>query len=324
MHRSQKTMCVSHLKDVDGCVCAAIIRSAIHSNFMLTNYGNIITCLSKIRHNYDHVYICDLGLNENHIESINRVRQFADVTYIDHHQLDPGLITTLQELGVDVIHDTQDCASVLTFQFFKDLLPSEAGILPCYSAISDRLENGPKALPLLNQYDRDFVLFETMLLIYAIEQADIAFKKRVVNQLAKYKYPHQIKDVSLLALEQLSKITALRKELPLKAKTLQNLTYIEMTGESLGAIANLLLDVCNTDVSISYNHDLNKTYSDLSIRGKSNMFLDLGALTSIIAKNLGGFGGGHALASGARIPSDKVIDFIKTLDSQIGQIIKAS
>ncbi|MCW4041052.1 MAG: DHH family phosphoesterase [Candidatus Bathyarchaeota archaeon] len=322
MQPSLKTMCVSHLKDVDGCVCAAIIRSAIKANFMLTNYGNITTCFSKIRQNYGHVYICDLGLNENHIKSINRVRQFAEVTYIDHHQLDPNLIDTLQGLGVDVIHDTRDCASVLTFQLFHKLLPHEAGILPCYSAISDRLEQGPQAQALLNQYDRDFVLFETMLLTYAIEKADIIFKKRVVNQLAKLNYPHQIKDVSVLALEQLSKITALRQDLPLKAKALHNLTYIEMPGESLGAIANLLLDVCNADVSISYNHDPNKAHSDLSIRGKSHMQIDLGTLTSVIAKQLGGFGGGHALASGARVPSDKVMDFIKSLDSHITQITK--
>jgi len=321
MLRSQKIMCVSHLKDVDGCVCAAVIRSAIQANFMLTNYGNIITCLSKIRQSYDHVYICDLGLSENHIPSINRVRQFADVTYIDHHQLNPNIIAALQGLGVEVVHDTQDCASILTYQLFQEYLSHETGILPCYSAISDRLESGPQAQILLNQYDRDFVLFETMLLTYAIEQADIAFKKRVVNQLAKLKYPHQIKDVSTLALEQLSKITALRTDLPLKAKTLQNLTYIEMQGESLGAIANLLLDVCNADVSVSYNHDPNKLHSDLSIRGKSHMLIDLGMLTSNIAKKLGGFGGGHALASGARVPSDKVIDFIKSLDSQISQTI---
>ena len=92
MQPSSKTICVSHLKDVDGLICAAIIRSAIKANFMLTNYGNITTCFSKIRQNYDHVYICDLGLNENHLNSITRVRQFADVTYIDHHQLNLKLI----------------------------------------------------------------------------------------------------------------------------------------------------------------------------------------------------------------------------------------
>lgn len=315
-------MCVSHLKDVDGLVCAAIIQRAIKANFMLTNYGNITPCFSKIRQNYDHVYICDLGLNENHIKSITRVRQFAEVTYIDHHQLDPKLIATLEELGVDVIHNTQDCASVLTHQLFHELLPYEAGILPCYAAISDRLEQGPKAQILLNQYDRDFVLFETMLLTYAIERADIIFKKRVVNQLAKFKYPHQITDISVFALEQLSQITTLRQALPLRAQTLQNLTYIEMPGESLGTIANLLLDVCNANVSVSYNHDPNKAHADISIRGKPHMRIDLGMLTSLIAKQLGGFGGGHALASGARVPSDKVMDFINTLDSRITLLTK--
>jgi oligoribonuclease NrnB/cAMP/cGMP phosphodiesterase (DHH superfamily) len=322
MQSSQKTMCVSHLKDVDGLICAAIIRSAIKANFMLTNYGNITTCFSKIRQNYDHVYICDLGLNENHINSITRLRQFAGVTYIDHHQLDQKLIVTLEGLGVDIIHDIHDCASVLTYQLFHELLPHEAGILPCYSAISDRLEQGPNAQILLTQYDRDFVLFETMLLTYAIERADIIFKKRVVNQLAKFKYPHQITDISLFALEQLSQITTLRQDLPLRAKKLKNLTYIEMPGESLGAIANLLLDVCNANVSVSFNHDPNKAHADLSIRGKSHMHIDLGMLTSLIAKQLGGFGGGHALASGARVPSDKVMDFLKTLDSRITQLTK--
>ncbi|UCH01738.1 MAG: hypothetical protein JSV20_07800 [Candidatus Bathyarchaeota archaeon] len=313
---SQKVICISHIKDVDGCICAALIKRAINAGFLLTNYGNINQCLSNISNKYNAVYICDLGLNETILEELSRIRQFAELTYIDHHYLAEDILKSLGEMDIQVINDLRDCASVHTFNLFKDMLPREAGLLASYAAFSDRLENGPKATKIIKKHDRDFILFETMLLTYALEKANVSLKKRIVRQLSNLVYPHQIESIPELALEQADRISLLRKGLPSMASKLGNVAYVEAKGGSLGVIANLLLDVCDATIGICYETNLEKQISDLSIRSKTCLKINLGKMTTRLAKNLGGFGGGHPNASGARIPTSKLLEFITTISDK--------
>lgn len=313
---SQKVMCVSHMKDVDGCVCAALIKRATQSRVLLTNYGNMNNCLSVIEDNYDVVYICDLGLNETSLGELERIGRFAELIYVDHHYLNTDLLKTIRGMGVKLVHDLRDCASALTFNLFKDVLPREATLLPSYAAVSDRLEGGPIAQKIIQKLDRDFVLFETMLLSYATEIADIHFKKQIINHLSKLEYPHQIEGVSTLALHQADQIAVLRDELPSRASKLGNIVYVEAKDNSPGIVANLLLDVCDADIGICYDTNSEKHISDVSLRGKADIKLNLGIITSQMAKRFGGFGGGHPRASGARIPTPNLVDFIRAINDQ--------
>lgn len=304
---------MSHVKDVDGCVSAAIIRLATKSRFLLTDYGRINAYLRKIKDPYDIVYICDLGMNNTYFEEFVRIRRFAELTYIDHHYLDKDLRKKLEQQGVTIVHDSQDCAGALAYNLFHENLPREASILACYAAISDRLEDGPIAQKLIQKHDRDFILFETMMLSYALERANISQKRRIVNNLSRLTYPHQIDDVPRLALEQANRIALWRRELPSIASKLNNVAFVEAKGDSTGPLANLLIDVCETTIGIAYNIDEVKGISDLSIRGNSSTEIDLGNLTSQLAEDLGGFGGGHPKASGARIPASRLTEFIHSL-----------
>jgi RecJ-like exonuclease len=312
-----KVMCVSHLNDVDGCACAALIRCATKSNFLLTNYGHFKQCLRNIKKRYNLVYVCDLGINKTILEEFGRIRQFAELTYIDHHPLNEDLKKELDETGIEVVHNLKECASVLSFNLLKRSLPREAGLLASYAALCDRLEKGQIASKLIRRFYRDFVFFEAMFLSYALDRADIFFKRRVVKCLSKLEYPNQIKGVKEMALKQADRITVLRKELPSRASKLDNLVYTEAGMDSSGTIANLLLDVCGASIGIGYNIDQQKQISDLSIRARSGLKIDLGRTTSQLAERFGGFGGGHTMASGARIPNSKITIFIQTLAHQI-------
>ena len=313
---SAKVVCISHLKDVDGCVCAALVRCATKSSFLLTDYGHIEECLRKIQKNYDLVYLCDLGISETLFEEFVRIRQFAELIYIDHHHLDEIVLERLREIGVEVVHNPRECASILTFNFLNKFLPRESGLLASFAAVSDRLETGPIAKELIEKYDREFILFETMLLSYALERADVDLKRRIVCHLSELEYPHQIEGVTELALEQANRIVVLRRELPSRASKLDNVAYVEARENSPGTIANLLLDVCEANIGIGYNTNQQKQTSDLSIRGRSNLKINLGKVTSQLAEQLGGFGGGHPRASGARIPTSTLPKFIQALVHQ--------
>jgi single-stranded-DNA-specific exonuclease len=316
-NRSSQVMCVSHVKDVDGCVCAGLVKLAAQARFLLTDYGRINECLRRIRAPIDAVYLCDLSINDTNYEELDRIRGFAEVTYVDHHPVDAGLVARLKGMGVEVVHDLRDCASALAFDLLHERLPHDAGLLASYAAVSDRLEEGPIAQELLQSYDRELVYFEAMVLSFALDRADVRLKRRIVTHLSALGYPHQIDDVPRLALEQAERIAVLRKELPSRATKYGSIAYVEARGDSLGSIANLLLDVCEADIGIGFNTDQKRGVVDLSIRGRERVDVDLGAVTAQLAKGFGGFGGGHPKACGARMPDSRLMEFIHALAKHV-------
>ena len=311
---NSKSLCVSHIKDVDGCACAALIKHVTNSGILLANYGNINECLRRIYKTYNIVYVCDIGINETTIKEFSRILDFAELIYIDHHPIDTQVLELIQQMGVKVVHNKLDCAGILTYNMFQADLPREAGLLAAYAAVADRLENGPLAKKILSRFDRDFVLFETMLLSYALEKADAECKRKsLVPRLSRLEYPHQITNLPSLALEQAESVATLRSELSSRAKRMGDVFYADAKGASTGTIANLLIEICAADIGVGYDTNEETQITDLSIRGSSSLKTDLGKKVSKISKMYGGTGGGHRKASGARIPTSKLIEFISAL-----------
>jgi oligoribonuclease NrnB/cAMP/cGMP phosphodiesterase (DHH superfamily) len=306
-------ICVSHMKDVDGCVAAALIKHATNSHILLANYGNMNECLRSIYESFDIVYVSDLGINERTVQEFERIRKFAEITYIDHHPLDPEILSLIKKMGVTVVHSQLDCAGVITYNMFESSLPRDAGLLAAYAAVSDRLENGPQARKILRRHEHDFVIFEAMMLSYAIEKADTSFKKKLVTRLSKLEYPHQIPEVPGLALEQAESVASLRKELLSRTERIGDVCYADAKEDSPGMVANLLIEVCGAKIGIGYKTSGQTQISDLSIRGASSLKLDLGEKASKLSRKLGGTGGGHRKSSGARIPATKLMEFINGL-----------
>jgi nanoRNase/pAp phosphatase (c-di-AMP/oligoRNAs hydrolase) len=308
-----KIICISHAKDVDGFVCAALIKSVKESNYLLANYGDINDCLKSIDGKYTSVYVCDLAISETMVDEFARIRQFSNLTYIDHHIIDIKINNILRKLGINVVHNRLDCASVLTYNLFKTNLSREAGLLAVYAAISDGLENGPLARKLFRRYDRAFIMFETTLLSNAIEKANIEYKKKIVEELCKFEYPHRVPGLSELALEHAERVAALRVELPNRIQRIGKVFYASAEEDPTETIANLLVDLYDAPISVSYHINEKIQTSDLSIRGSVSSRINLGKRVYKLARKFEGTGGGHAKTCGATIPTSKLMEFIQAL-----------
>ena len=123
------------------------------------------------------------------------------------------------------------------------------------------------AKKVLSRYDREFILFETMLLSYALERADTDYKKKLVPKLAKLEHPHQIQGIMKLALKQAERVATLRRELPPRSQRIGNLFYADAKGDSSGTIANLLIEDCDAEIGLGYDTNEQKQITDSSIRG---------------------------------------------------------
>jgi oligoribonuclease NrnB/cAMP/cGMP phosphodiesterase (DHH superfamily) len=315
---ARRVFCITHGEDADGLTCAALLKRLVGAKPILVNYDDFLSALEKVQPPVDKVFICDLNIREALINEIARISGFADVTIIDHHLTEEGLLEALKEIGVDIIHDTRDSASVLLYNHFKEKFGREAGRLAAYAAWSDQFEDGPIATKLLWEYDRQLVQFEAMILTYAITQMQNQdFWMRVVNGLSKLDFPHEIPGVVESSLTHLMEMTKIIKYLPQNVIRLGSLAYIAIDDdEPIGAIANLIIDTVDVNVGLCY-----KTQTDcrvnISIRSKRGLSFNLGIITKRIAAKHGGFGGGHKRASGASIPKDSLMDFIHSLKTEL-------
>ena len=324
MKEERKTYCISHGKDVDGIASASIVKLANGGKTFLVNYDKIIETLENIPDNAN-VYVCDLGMNdsisERFIEECNRITKKGKFTYIDHHILKPSTKKKILKAKVKLIHSRKECAGVLTYELLKKKVPKEAAILACYAAITDYLDNQPIAKSLISNYDRQLVLFESTMLAYAFAYggAKQKFVNEIVDAFQNLKFPHEIKDVAELANKQAEKMKNVMKKINKDAKCYRNFACMESDEPTIGLVANLIIGELNIPVGFAYKHNSNGYY-EMSFRARYDSTANLGQIVSKITTKIGGMGGGHNKACGARIPEETFDDFVKLFNREMNKI----
>jgi len=311
-------ICISHSSDVDGLASAALVRIARGADVRLVGYSDLIKILRDVKEASE-LYICDLGLSpetsQPFLNEVDRIGGFAKVTYIDHHPK-VGNYKRILSPNFKVVHSLEDCTAALTYNQFRDFLPKSASIIAAYAALSDYLEKGPIASKILDLYDRTLLYYEASVLAYAIERlGDSSSKlKVIVDGLSRLKYPHEIEGVAEVALQQARRVTAFLKKLEKEGKVKGRYAYIDSKSFPKSAAANLVRCFFETPVGVAYTLKDDSSFVELSLRASQDYTYDLGSITQRLASKLGGFGGGHPKASGARIPKESLQQFFQDLD----------
>ena len=307
------TVSITHGDDVDGLTSGALLLRLFDAKVVPANYDDLDEALTSVGKDVDKLFITDLNLREALLPLIEGVRKHAEVTLIDHHPMEKSLANALKGLGVEVVHDTRDCASVLVYNHFRDRLEPDAARLAAYAAVSDMFEDGPIASRLMDGMDRKFVQNEALMLSAALgaDQSEV-FKRRILKELSVYAYPHQIKGVVKASIAQLEKIVKIKEVVKIKAKRIGRLAVMECGDDSsTGEVANVIMDTLLVDVGMCWKEQ--EGMVNISLRGERRLAEHLGEIASKLSKKYGGFGGGHARASGAKVPRDKLEAFIEDL-----------
>jgi RecJ-like exonuclease len=163
-------------------------------------------------------------------------------------------------------------------------------------------------------------MLESTALSYMISssQHDDPFLLKIVDTLAKMKYPHDIKGCFEMAEKYAKKVANAVESIKESVVILDNLAYAPSTVElSSSMVVNFVLGSSGKPAAIVYKlKDDVKSYV-LSIRGSADCKVHLGRLTNDIASDLGGSGGGHDRACGGLIPKANLQKFIETLNIKI-------
>ena len=321
-----KILCISHQEDADGISSAALIKQAFGGDTILVDYPGMPDVLESLRNDekLQKLFICDLGLNKQindtfvDLLTVLRKRRIS-VTYVDHHDIDPKIISKLKKIKVKLIHNTSECTSVLVYDTFKKKLSEHSTFVAVCGAITDYMENKPIASKLLQMYDRQFALVNATVLTYNIvgHQKDPDYLHYLVDELSESKFPHEIPNTYEFAQIQVGKLAAIMSKVRKSMKISKNLAYMEMLDSGASGAVNFVLGFSGKDVGIAYKERVDKGIYAVSVRGSPSCKTHLGRLVSSVAADLGGSGGGHDKACGAVIPKGKMKKFLLKMNSML-------
>jgi RecJ-like exonuclease len=104
----------------------------------------------------------------------------------------------------------------------------------------------------------------------------------------------------------------IKETVPKRAKRIGRLAVMECGDDSsTGEVANIIMDTLLVPVGMCWKDQGEMV--NISLRGERRLPEHLGEVVSRLSKKYGGFGGGHARASGAKVPKEKLDAFISDL-----------
>ena len=327
-----KTICVSHQEDADGISSAALIKQAFGGDTILVDYPGMMDVLESLRNDekLKKLFICDVGLNtqtnDSFVALLTELRKKQiSVIYVDHHEIDPKVVTKLKKIKVKLIHDISECTSVLIYDAFKKKLTEHSPFIAACGAITDYMENKPIASKLLQMYDRQFALVNATVLTYNIvgHQKESDYLLYLVDELSESKFPHEIPNTFVHAQLQVEKLAEIMSKVRKSMKILKNLAYMEMLDSGASGAVNFVLGFSGKNTGIAYKERVDKGIYAVSVRGSSSCKIHLGRLVSSVSAKFGGSGGGHDKACGAVIPKNNMKKFLREMNLQLGRAVTA-
>ena len=321
-----RVICISHKEDNDGISSAALIRQAFGGDAMLVDYPGQMEALNQVVHDekLKSLYICDLGLSkktqDEFIDILTTLRKNkVDVTYIDHHDIDPTVVTALKKIKVKVIHDINECTTVQVYNAYKSKLNDHASFVATCASITDYMEDRPLGAKLLQMYDRQFALISATVLTYNIvgRQREPDYLQYLVEELSESKFPHDIPNTFEFAQIQVEKLSQMIAKVKQGLKTMTNLGHMEILDAGASGAVNFVMGLSGKDVGVAYKERVDHGIYAVSVRGSKNCKVHLGKIANLLATSLGGSGGGHDKACGAVVPKPKIKQFITELNKKI-------
>jgi len=321
-----KLVCLSHKEDADGISSAALIRQAFGGDTVLVDYPGQMESLEKIASDdkLKTLFICDLGLSKKNqdefVQILTKLRKHhVSITYIDHHPIDSKIRKQLEKISVKMIHDVNECTSVLVYTKFKSKLNDHAIFVAACAAITDYMDDRPIGSKLLQMFDRQFALISATVLTYNIvgHQKDPDYLLYLVEELAESKHPHEIPNTYEFAKIQVEKLAQIMGKVKKGMKIMKNLAYMELSGSGASGAVNFVLGFSDKDVGVAFKERVDHGIYAVSIRGSKDCKFPLGNIVNTLATDLGGSGGGHNKACGAVIPKSKMMTFLKEFNKKL-------
>ncbi len=308
--------------DSDGVVSAALAKAALANKYENTKvfFTHPVGLLQDFREvAKGDVVIVDVAINESHAAQLAQVfRKYpGGITYIDHHP--PPLKTSLKDFGVEFVRPSEKeeaSSSELTFKHFKDKLPEDFDRVALYGCIGDYADQTEWVRRALLRWDKRQIYFEAGVLVQGLEGSRRMhdFKRHVVDHLSRNLRPSMLSELLVRALIEAVNNESLYRWVKSNVKVEGSVAYVLDPPGSVGIAATYAKGLTNSLVGIAAE-SRGDNYI-LSLRAEEGV-IDLDRVLRELTRFLGGSGGGHSEAAGARIPKESFRKLLKELNSRV-------
>ncbi|OPY25334.1 MAG: DHHA1 domain protein [Methanocella sp. PtaU1.Bin125] len=312
------TLILTHA-DTDG-LCSGALARAVYGDARVM-FSNPVSLPADIRYagEYDRLVVCDIAFDLSLAGTVKKmldeISGAKEIVYLDHHPLP-------RELSAPwLVHDTDSCGSLLTFDHFRRALDANMSRVAMYGAIGDYRDNAPLARGLVRRWDKRSLYYQAGTLSQGIEMArkDYDYKRLVLERLAKNELPSEIGDLSRQAVAASRLEEGLRDRVERTVERMQNIAYVINPEGFISKAAIYARIYGDRPVGICADYRKYRDVYDISVRSTPEVAMN--ELLNASAVRFGGYGGGHPMAGGGRIPADRLHQFLADFDRQIGRAL---
>ena len=268
--------------------------------------------------------ITDIALAKRHArEAVTILSSMKkNIMYFDHHVI-PRTVTDakIREAVSVYDHDLKASASEIIYRYFQKSLPKERVWLALYGAIGDYTDDTVFTEDRLLNWDKRALYFEVSTLVMGIKEKRFSSynaKRTIIEALSEGQNPSDVNGLVKAAKTAVNREFDLYKMIKRNAKAIGSIGYIQGLSHFgfRGPAALFAANVTNRPVGISI-HSV-REFLDITARSRSSgTVIKLNQVMEKAAEKVGGLGGGHPHAAGARIPSDSLDEFLKEVDKLI-------
>ncbi len=318
-----KIVILTH-SDCDG-ICAGAIALARfpHAQVFFTKPASFVRDLDECV--ADKIIICDIAFNHRDKEELMHIirEKPSKMFYFDHHPLDFKVKEFLKERMV-LEHNLEMSASELIYRYYQKELPDERVWIAIYGAIGDYCAETQFVKDVEKDWDIRALYFEVSTLVMGIKTPHFEHydkKREIVRELSKGKNPSDVYGLVMEAKQAVNKEFELYEIVKNRAEKRGNIGIVsDLEGFGFrGPAALFAATVTNSVLGMSIYDRTN--HLDITVRTR-NYKVDLNLLLSETAAAVGGNGGGHPEAGGARIPMGKLDDFLDEVNKKLDEIKK--
>ncbi len=322
------TLILTH-GDCDG-VCSAALYKSISTDpkIFFTHPHGILEDLNSIYSNsggkFTKLIILDIAFNQTTwrelIDLLNRIMEDGvEVTYIDHHPLPSDYEPRLTNFTF--IWGEGKSTSELTYRYLEGRIDRWMCRVALYGAIGDYSDETPFMKEMYAMWDKRLIYFEGGILTQALEgsRRQYEYKRKIIDILSQNKLPSSYDWILSKAIEMAEKEEELRARVSKEVKNIGKVSYVVDIEGSIGRAARYAMIYGGGLIGIAI--ETRKNQAIMSMRTYRDG-PDLNKILRKIAPRFGGSGGGHPHAAGARIPIEKLFNFIASLNDEVSKTYK--
>ncbi len=315
----RQTLIMTHA-DCDG-ICAGAIALAKFPGAGVFFTKPVSICDDLRNTEAERIIISDIAINKSDHQKFLKVlgEKQAKIMYFDHHPLPKEMEAKLGKILEVFVHDNRSSASELVYRHFQKELAKEMVWPALYGAIGDYSEDTDFVRKHIADWDKRAINFEVSTISLGTKNEQFSTydaKRNIVKILAEGKTPSDIEGLVKSAKEAVSREFQLYKIVKKKAKTLGKVGYLTDTPSFGFRGPAALFAATATGKPLGLCVYKRERYLDITMRSHDSK-IALNRLAEAASAAVGGSGGGHESAAGAKIPFGTLEQFIKKINEMV-------